>query len=265
MIVPLGGGEAIADGARGEISILVARDEITITHARCPPGQQIARPHVHHEHTDAFYVLDGELTFVIGRESDRLTVSFGTFVAVPPLVAHSLATDGESPARWLAIHARDGGFAAFMRGVRDGVPVAWDMFAVPPDGGLSAGDAVVSPGADVSDRVCRLRCALADLSLVEWNLAGPDARVALPDRARRVDTFLVLAGELEVMAQTAGPETLASLPPETDATVHGRGPTRLLSLHTPDRGVADFVRSAAATGAGSASRGRGSGQTSAAV
>jgi hypothetical protein len=41
-------------------------------------------------------------------------------------VAHSLRNCSDRPARWLTIHAPDGGFAAFMRGVRDGVKVEWD-------------------------------------------------------------------------------------------------------------------------------------------
>ena len=93
-------GEAILRRETREISILVAREEVTITHARCSAGERLAGPHVHHEHTDG-------------------------------------------PARWLTIHARDGGFAAFMRGIRDGVEVEWDISAVPPDGGLPASDAIV--------------------------------------------------------------------------------------------------------------------------
>jgi len=64
--------------------MLVAREEVTITHARYASGEQVAAPHVHHEHTDAFYVLEGELTFVIGREAETITVSSGGFVAGPP-------------------------------------------------------------------------------------------------------------------------------------------------------------------------------------
>jgi hypothetical protein len=35
------------------------------------------------------------------------------------------------------------GFAAFMRGIRDGVEVEWDIAAVPADGGLPASEAIV--------------------------------------------------------------------------------------------------------------------------
>ena len=125
-------GEAILRSEKREMSIIVASEEVTTTHARCAAGEQVAGPHVHHEHTDAFYVLEGELTFEIGREAKTITVSSGGFVAAPPEVAHSLRNDSDRPARWLTIHARDGGFAAFMRGIRDGVEVEWTSPPCPP-------------------------------------------------------------------------------------------------------------------------------------
>lgn len=128
---------------RREISLLVARDDLTVTRARYSGGEQVAGPHVHHGHTDSFYVLEGELTFEIGRERETITVSSGGFVSVPPGVAHSLRNDSDRPARWLTLHAPDGGFAAFMRGLRDGTTVEWDIAAVPADGGLPAGAAIV--------------------------------------------------------------------------------------------------------------------------
>jgi hypothetical protein len=63
---------------------------------------------------------------------------------VPPGLAHSYRTADGHPARWLIVHACDGGFAAFMRGIRDGVEVEWDIAPVPLDGGLPAGDAILS-------------------------------------------------------------------------------------------------------------------------
>ena len=143
MIVPIIGGEPILRCEKRDISILVASEEVTITQAQYAAGEQVAAPHVHHEHTDAFYVLEGELTFEIGREAKTITVSSGGFVAAPPEVAHSLRNDSDRPVRWLTIHARDGGFAAFMRGIRDGVEVEWDISAVPADGGLPESEAIV--------------------------------------------------------------------------------------------------------------------------
>jgi quercetin dioxygenase-like cupin family protein len=144
VIVPIADGETILRREEREISILVAQEAVTITRARYAAGEQVAGPHVHGGHTDAFYVLEGELTFEIGCDAETITVSSGGFVAVPPGVAHSFRNDGDRAARWLTIHAHDGGFAAFMRGVRDGVEVEWDISAVPAEGGLPSGEAIVS-------------------------------------------------------------------------------------------------------------------------
>ena len=142
-------GETILRSERRELSLLLAREEITVIHGRFSPGEEIAGPHVHHEHTDSFYVLEGELTFELGREGQTITVSSGGFVSVPPGVAHALRTAGDRPAQWLTIHTPDGGFAAFMRGMRDGIEVEWDFAAVPADGGLPAGEATVSLGVAI--------------------------------------------------------------------------------------------------------------------
>lgn len=136
--------ELILESAEREIAILVSSGQVTVTYSRCVPGEQIAGPHVHRLHTDAFYVLEGALTFEVGAERNIVTIAAGGLVAAPPGVAHSFRTDGEVPVRWLTIHAVDGGFAAFLRGVRDGVDVAWDIAPVPPGGGLSASAAVVA-------------------------------------------------------------------------------------------------------------------------
>jgi quercetin dioxygenase-like cupin family protein len=136
--------EPILRSETRDISILVARDNLTITRARYTAGQSVAGPHVHDQHTDAFYVLEGELTFEVGREREVITVSPGGFVAVPLGVAHSFRVTGNRPARWLTIHARDGGFAGFMRGVRDGVDVTWDIASVPEGGGLPADAATIT-------------------------------------------------------------------------------------------------------------------------
>ena len=138
--------ETILDRADREIGILVARDDLTITHARYAAGERVAGPHVHDTHTDAFYVLEGELTFELGCERVTTTLNAGGFVAVPPGVAHSLRNASDQPARWLTIHAPDGGFAAFMRSLRDGGTVNWDIAPVPADGGRPASAAIMSPG-----------------------------------------------------------------------------------------------------------------------
>ena len=244
VIVPITGGEALLRSESQEGSILVACDEVTVIRGWCSPGVRIAGPHVHREHTDAFYVLDGELTFEVGPELEPVTLSSGGLVAVPPGVAHAFRTAGDRPARWLTIHAGDGGFAAFMRGIRDGAEVDWDISGIPAGGGLPAGDAIVSRETDtVGTGPCRLRCALADIRVVEWCLRGPHTELQLHRRDSAVESFLVLEGELEVVLagtrQVAGPGTLVSLPPGAPHAVNYRGPepARVLGLLTPGDGL----------------------------
>jgi mannose-6-phosphate isomerase-like protein (cupin superfamily) len=222
VIVSVAAGEPILRQAEREISILVTSEDVTVTHARYAPGQQVARPHVHHDHTDAFYVLEGELAFEVGREAETVRLGAGGLVAAPPGLAHSIRTAGDGPARWLTIHAHDGGFAAFVRSMRDGGRVEWDIAPVPADGGLSAREAIISPrgGGEhlkFRNQPCRLRCALHDLCVVEWPLRGSRPKPPLPDHDRRVDSFFVIEGEL-------------------------------LSLHTPDSGLGDYLRRVSSRG-----------------
>ena len=132
--VAIGTEEPILRGDHREISLLVANENLSLTYASRPAGERVTQPHVH-QHTEAFYVLEGELTFEVGAERETITIGAGGFVATQPGIAHSYGTAGSHPARWLIIHARDGGFAVFMRGLRDGVEVEWDIAPVPLDGG----------------------------------------------------------------------------------------------------------------------------------
>jgi mannose-6-phosphate isomerase-like protein (cupin superfamily) len=63
--------------------------------------------HVHDEEDDAFYILEGEMTFVLGDE--EVKVGPGTFLLVPPGVEHGFRNEGDVPVRMLNLHA-PGGF-----------------------------------------------------------------------------------------------------------------------------------------------------------
>jgi quercetin dioxygenase-like cupin family protein len=154
MTVRIDAGETITDKQRRNVILLVGHPEVTITWSRYAPGEKGPDLHVHREHTDAFYVLDGELTFAVGPQAEEVRLAAGGFVAVPPNVQHAFLNDGERDARWLNFHAPDKGFAAFMRGQRDGISLPWDSFDPPPGGGLpfasDPGDlAVTREGAEV--------------------------------------------------------------------------------------------------------------------
>ena len=63
--------------------------------------------HVHAEEDDAFYILEGEMTFTFGER--EVQAPPGTFVLAPPDVMHGFRNDGDVPVRMLNIHA-PGGF-----------------------------------------------------------------------------------------------------------------------------------------------------------
>ncbi|HWI75203.1 MAG TPA: DUF5069 domain-containing protein [Baekduia sp.] len=143
-------GETISDRAARNVMLLVADDAaVTVTWSRYAPGERGPDLHRHREHTDAFYVLTGALRFALGPEGARVVdATAGTFVAAPPGVAHSFVNAGDIDATWLNVHTPDAGFAAFMRGTRDGRDVLFDSVDVTaPEGGPAEDAVVVAPGA----------------------------------------------------------------------------------------------------------------------
>jgi mannose-6-phosphate isomerase-like protein (cupin superfamily) len=69
------------------------------------PGR-VLEPHVHREEDDAFYIVEGEMTFVFGDR--EVPAPPGTFVLAPPGVEHAFRNDGSVPVRMLNIHAPAG-------------------------------------------------------------------------------------------------------------------------------------------------------------
>ena len=70
------------------------------------PGAHGPEAHVHADEDDAFYILDGELTFVL--DEGEVPAPEGTFVLVPPGVDHTFLNPLDRPTRVLNIHAPAG-------------------------------------------------------------------------------------------------------------------------------------------------------------
>ena len=62
--------------------------------------------HAHDVEDDAFYVLEGELTFVL--DAEEVVAGPGTFVLVPPGDVHTFANRSDRVARFVNIHAPAG-------------------------------------------------------------------------------------------------------------------------------------------------------------
>ena len=76
------------------------------------PGFEGVDPHTHADHTDSFYVLEGEVEFFENGEWHR--AGPGTFLSVPPNVEHGFRPCGEH-IRQLNYHTPHVGFIGRLR------------------------------------------------------------------------------------------------------------------------------------------------------
>ena len=234
-------GETITDCKEREVLLLADREELSISWSRYAPGERGPEPHVHREHVDSFYVLDGELAFKLGPDADPVHLQAGGFLAVPPYLVHSFVNEGADETRFLNFHAPDGGFAEFLRGGHGGG--GFDSFEPPRDGGLPAAKAILcGPKQDGRERTGSsevvLEAALPKLRVAEWELEGPfESGPRATDAS--VTALYVLAGELDVAigadVHPAGPEMLALAAPGSRYGIAHRGSStvRALSVQAP--------------------------------
>lgn len=139
-LVP-GEGEVVGDSPERRVEILCDRNELVVTWTRFGTGRDGAAAHVHRYHCDLFFVLDGELTFLLGPACEERVLPAGTLVLAPPLVVHGFRNAGDGELRFLNFHAPGGGFANYLRGATSGL----DSEDPPADGGRPAADALIVP------------------------------------------------------------------------------------------------------------------------
>ena len=96
----------------GSSVLLAAFEDLMLSEYRLEPGTDPGAPHYHVNHTDAFYVIEGELEFVI--EGEPVPAPAGTLVVAPRGEVHAFPVAVGGPARFLNIHA-PGGFERYMR------------------------------------------------------------------------------------------------------------------------------------------------------
>lgn len=105
-----GDGKVLPNPVGGRMAIKV-RDEDTggaysIHDNTIPPGSPGPRPHIHRDHEEAFYVLEGELTVRVAPRT--ITAPAGSFVIVPRGVVHQPSNPGTQPTRVLLIFSPAG-------------------------------------------------------------------------------------------------------------------------------------------------------------
>jgi mannose-6-phosphate isomerase-like protein (cupin superfamily) len=107
-----GGGEHLPRGPRAH-RILAELPELEVIELRFGPDFEGVDPHVHPDHVDSFYVLEGEAEFTVGEELFR--AGPGAYVAAPIGTRHGFRNAGPGELRLLNIHAPNTGFAARLR------------------------------------------------------------------------------------------------------------------------------------------------------
>jgi mannose-6-phosphate isomerase-like protein (cupin superfamily) len=76
-------------------------DRFSIVEYEAAAGAPGPPPHVHHGNEEGFYILEGEVDFMLDGKTARLTE--GGFALVPPEVRHTFVNAGPGRARWVGI------------------------------------------------------------------------------------------------------------------------------------------------------------------
>jgi quercetin dioxygenase-like cupin family protein len=231
-----GEGEVITERAARTLHLKGGIEAIAVTETRYEPGERGPDAHVHHRHTDAFYVLEGTMLYELGPDGEAVQAPAGSFVAAPPGLVHSFRNDGPGRARFLNFHAPSERFHDYLRASYAGEDTSWfDQHDPPPDGGRPFADAVVS-GPGEGNRIDVAGMLFLAETTFDPGFAGPP-RAGMNRRGYDllyvVDGTLVLRGDGDVIE--ASPGTLACLPPGLHHTVENRSgdPVRVVNVHTP--------------------------------
>jgi mannose-6-phosphate isomerase-like protein (cupin superfamily) len=105
-IIAAGKGTIVA--ARGSVMAFKAiaaqtGGDFSLMERTVPPGGRRPLPHRHVNCSEAFWVLDGTITFVLDGVEQR--GGRDDFLLVPRGAGHTFGNDGEEPARLLVLHA----------------------------------------------------------------------------------------------------------------------------------------------------------------
>jgi quercetin dioxygenase-like cupin family protein len=250
LLTPPGEGEAVTDRPERTIRILAELDELIVSWFRYEPGEKGPDAHIHEHHTDAFYVLEGELELSLGPEQTTFQAGPGDFAGAPPGVVHTFRNASDSTVVLLNFHVPSSGFGDHIRGRNP----SFDQHDPPPDGGRPLADAVFARPGDAETlrhktSLHRVLCDLPQLTAIDMLFEPEFEGVEPHSHADHVDAFYVLEGRVEFDVgdeqRVAGPGTFVAAPPGAvhGFSVGGADPIRLLNLHAPPGGFLDRLRS----------------------
>ncbi|TML43682.1 MAG: cupin domain-containing protein [Actinobacteria bacterium] len=251
LLLAPGEGETTTDRPGRTITILCDFEQLIVSLFRYEPGEKGPDPHIHRQHTDAFYVLEGEVDFGLGPEITRLKGGRETFAGAPPNVVHTFQNSSDATAIFLNVHAPSMGFGDVLRG---GGHEHFDQFDPPADGGRPFEDAIVQPpGAgepvEHENTSHRIQAELPELSVIEMTFRPDFEGVDSHTHEDHVDVFYVLSGEADFVVgnevRRAGPGSFLAALPGARHGFSNPGPAdlRVLNFHAPDAGFVGRLRS----------------------
>lgn len=125
ILIRPGDGEALGNPIGGRMVVKI-RDEHTdgsfsVHDNTIPAGSPGPRPHIHRDHEETFYVLEGELTVRVGPRT--FTAPAGSFVVVPRGVVHQPSNPGTEPTRMLLIFSPTGMDHFFEEAAEGSIPL----------------------------------------------------------------------------------------------------------------------------------------------
>lgn len=206
-------------------------------------------PHLHREHADAFYVLEGELEVFVGAIRTRLPR--GGLMVAPPGVSHCFRNPGPGHERHLNLHAPGERFIALARARARGEAVdgtEFDVFAPEP-----GGEGVVS-GPGEGERLqseygnCLVKAVLPQLSVLEHEVSPGAADRGPHYHERYIESFYVLVGSVEFTIDAedvhVSEGTSVVIPPGVPHALRNSSSetAHLLNAKAPDSGYVDYLR-----------------------
>ena len=264
LVLP-GEGEVITQRDARTIVIKGAHELVDVTETWYAAGEQGPDLHIHREHADAFYVLDGALEFRLGPGGARqIRLEQGSLVLVPAGVVHAFRAASDTYGRFLNVHAPSKRFADSLRLRRDQQPydpTQYDSFDPPTDGGRAVADVVVR-GPDEGDTITvgasravfKVETGDGDdtFSLTETTLEpgfpGPVPHL----HEQLLDSFYVLEGTLTLRlgdeTRVAPAGSYGFVPPGNVHTFSNASsePVRMLNLMAP-AGFEQYLKEMAST------------------
>ena len=233
----------------GRIVLKSTLPDLCLTESWHASPREGATPHYHNHHADSFYVLEGEMAFLLHDEEHVLGP--GDCVCAPPGVVHGFRS--LTPAHWLNMHTPNGNFCEHLRSLDSGGPGGFDNVDCEPGDSIGAVDeSILLRGGEgerlaANHRFATIKIGRPELALIEFELEPAFEGPGLHDHDDHVDAFFVIDGEAaftmngERFVGGAGTFVAATRGAPHSFTSSGAR-ARLLNIHAPSTGFHDRLR-----------------------